>query len=516
LKESILVPAASRVRFAPAPSGSLHVGNARAALYNWLHARGTGGTFVLRVEDTDADRVTAEGMEAVFASLEFLGLEWDEGPRAGGDHGPYVQSERRVLHDTVVRRLLTRGHAYEAFETQDELQAQADAARRENRPPGYDGAHRDLTDAQREAFRAEGREPVVRLGTPDEGAATFSDVVRGEVTVEWARIPDFVIARADGSPTYYLANTVDDLAMGVTDVIRGEDLLSAVPRQMWLGRALIADGLLDDALAEVGIPARPENSGVTAYAHLPLLVGEDRKPLSKRHGSVAVEEFRRQGFLPEALVNLLALCGWSFDGQRERFDLDELDQAFSLDRVGRNPAAFDTDKLRAMNGDRIKEMAPGELATRLVRPLTEAGALSNPPTDADLDLLARLTPLVQERIQTLVEAEPLIAFAFSEQISFDEKAVKKWMKGRAGEVLQRAATVLGELEEWSGDAIMSALDAVSTELELGRGKTFQPVRVAVTGSSVSPPLPETLAELDRGEVVRRINQAADRFRPPVA
>ena len=510
------MPVAPRVRFAPAPSGSLHVGNARAALYNWLHARGNGGTFVLRVEDTDVDRVTAEGMEAVFTSLEFLGLDWDEGPHVGGEHGPYLQSERRILHDTVVRELVARGHAYEAFETPEELQAQADAARRENRPPGYDGAHRALTEEQREKYRREGREPVVRLRTPDDGDVTFNDAIRGDVTVEWARIPDFVLARADGSPTYYLANTVDDLAMGITDVIRGEDLLSAVPRQMWLGRALATDGLLDDALAEVGFPARPEGARITTYAHLPLLVGEDRKPLSKRHGSVAVEEFRRQGFLPEALVNLLALCGWSFDAQRERFDLDELVAAFSLDRVGRNPAAFNTDKLRAMNGDRIKEMAPDELAARLVRPLTEAGVLSNPATDAQIDLLQRLTPLVQERIQTLVEAEPLVAFAFSRDVTFDEKAVKKWMKGRAVDVLERACTVLAELDEWSGEAIMSALDAVSTELELGRGKTFQPVRVAVTGSAVSPPLPETLAELDRGEVIRRINHAADRFGPPAA
>lgn len=502
---------APRVRFAPAPSGSLHVGNARTALYSWLHARSQGGTFVLRVEDTDADRVTSEGMAAVFASLDFLGLSWDEGPRVGGEHGPYLQSERRALYDRVVALLLERGAAYEAFETPEELEAMAAAARQRNSPPGYDGAHRDLTDKQRADFRAQGRRPAVRLRTPDEGEITVPDVVRGDVTVEWSRIPDFVLARADGSPTYYLANTVDDLAMGITDVIRGEDLLSATPRQRWFGQALLADGLLDDALRDVGLAPRPPGEGVRLYAHLPLLVGDDRRPLSKRHGSVAVEEFRRQGFLPEALVNLLALCGWSYDGQRERFDLDELVEVFSLERVGRNPAAFDTDKLRAMNGDRIKELPADELASRLIRPLVDAAVLSDPPTDAERRLLERLTPLVQERIQTLAEAAPLIAFAFTEEVVFDDKAVKKWMKGSAGQVLTRATAALEALEEWSAEAIMAALDGVSVELELGRGKTFQPVRVAVTGTAVSPPLPETLAELDQTVVLARLRDAAARF-----
>ena len=504
--------ATPRVRFAPAPSGSLHVGNARTALYSWLHARGSGGSFVLRVEDTDADRVSEAGAQAVFASLQFLGLDWDEGPGVGGPHGPYVQSERRALYDAVAAALLDTGAAYEAFETPEELQAQADAARRENRPPGYNGAHRDLTMQQRGRFRDQGRRPVIRLRTPDDGEITFTDLVRGEITVEWARIPDFVLTRADGSPTYYLANTIDDLAMGITDVVRGEDLLSAVPRQLELGRALLGGGLLDDALSAVDFPPRPQGSphGISTWAHLPLLVGGDRKPLSKRHGSVAVAEFRRQGFLPEALVNLLALCGWSYDGQRERFDLDELVGVFSLERVGRNPAAFDTDKLRSMNGDRIKDMAVDGLFERLLPVFVSGGVLSDPPSSEERDLLRRLTPLLQERIQTLVEAIPLVGFAFADEVAFDEKAMKKWFKGRAGDVLQRAATVLEDLDTWTADAIMSALDGISAELELGRGKTFQPVRVAVTGSAMSPPLPETLAELDQKRVVERIRAAIPR------
>lgn len=501
-----------RVRFAPAPSGSLHVGNARTALYSWLHARANGGTCVLRVEDTDTDRVTEAGREAVYGSLDFLGLDFDEGPRVGGPHGPYQQSERRALHDRVVAALVDAGHAYEAYETPEELQAKADEARAEGRPPGYDGAHRDLTPAQRQAFRDEGRRPVIRLRTPDEGALSFHDVVRGDVTVDWERVPDFVLARADGSPTYYLANTVDDLAMGITDVVRGEDLLSAVPRQVLLGRHLEADDLLDTALAAVDMPARPPFVGPITWAHLPMIVGEDRKPLSKRHGSVSVEEFRRQGYLPEALVNQLALCGWSYDGRRERFDLAELVEVFSLQRVGRNPAAFDTDKLRSFNGDRIKELPVDALTARLEPVLVDQGVLPDPVPPRDRQLLERLVPLVQERIQTLAEAAPLIEFAFRDDVAYEEKAAKKWFKGRAGEVLQRAGEVLDELDEWTGDAIMSALDGVAAELELGRGRTFQPVRVAVTGGAVSPPLPETLAELDRGLVVARVRAAAEHVR----
>lgn len=504
--------ASPRVRFAPAPSGSLHVGNARTALYSWLHARRHGGTFILRIEDTDADRVTDAGRQAVFDSLSFLGLDWDEGPQVGGPHGPYVQSERRALHELVADLLVERGHAYPAFETQEELQAEADGARNRKEAPGYRGGHRDLTTAQREEFAAQGRQSVVRLRTPDQGSVTFTDVVRGDITIEWERIPDFVLARANGSPTYYLANTVDDLAMGVSDIVRGEDLLSAVPRQLLLGAAVLKDGLLDTALARVGLPGRPDGAaGVTTWAHLPLLVGEDRKPLSKRHGSVAVEEFRRQGFLPEALVNLLALCGWSYDGQREEFDLDELTQLFSLERVGRNPAAFDVAKLRSMNGDRIKELDTRTLAQRLIFPLQEQGVLSDPASGPERDLLTRLAPLLQERMQTLTEAGPLVAFAFSDTVSYDDKAVKKWMKGSAVDVLARARTSLAALDEWTADTIMAALDAISVELELGRGKTFQPIRVAITGSAMSPPLPETLAELDRAVVLTRLEDAIQRF-----
>ncbi len=501
---------APRLRFPPAPSGWLHVGGARTALYNWLAARGSGGAFVLRIEDTDAERSDAEAMRGMLDSLRWLGLHWDEGPDVGGPHGPYLQSERRPLHDAVVRRLLEAGRAYEAFETAEELEADRQRAQEEGRPPGYSGAHRDLTEEQRAAYRAEGREAVVRARTPDEGSIAFEDVVRGTVEVGWDQVSDFVLARADGSPTYYLANTVDDLAQGITLIARGEDLLNATPRQLLLADWLLDDtgghSLLDEALAEAGLAARPDVARPT-YAHLPIIVGEDRKKLGKRHGSVAVDEFREQGYLPEVMCNFLALLGWSYDDRTERFTVPELVERFSLERVGRNPALFDTDKLRALNGDRIKELDDAELADRLVPFLVGQGVLPDEPTDAQRALLEGFVPLVRERMQTLAEAVPLIAWAFAEDVALDERSVAKHLKGRAGEVLDRAAEVLATVEPWDAEALLAALDGLGEELGLGRGKVMQPVRVAVTGSHVSPPLPETLALLDREVVVARVRSA---------
>jgi len=501
---------APRLRFPPAPSGWLHVGGARTALYNWLAARGGDGTFVLRIEDTDAERSDDAAMRGMLDSLRWLGLTWDEGPDIGGPHGPYLQSARRPLHDAVVRRLQEAGQAYEAFETAEELEADRQRAQEQGRPPGYSGAHRDLTPEQRAAYRAEGREAVVRVRTPDEGTIAFDDAVRGTVEVGWDQISDFVIARADGSPTYYLANTVDDLAQGITLIARGEDLLNATPRQLLLADWLLDDtgghSLLDEALAETGLVPRPDVPRPT-YAHLPIIVGEDRKKLGKRHGSVAVDEYRDQGYLPEVMCNFLALLGWSYDDRTERFTVPELIERFSLDRVGRNPALFDTDKLRALNGDRIKELGDTELADRLVPFLIAADALPSHPTPAQRALLEGLAPLVRERIQTLAEAPPLIAWAFADEVTLDERSVAKHLKGRAGEVLDRAAAVLSEVEPWQAETILAGLDELCTELGLGRGKVMQPVRVAVTGSQVSPPLPETLALLDRDVVVARVRAA---------
>jgi glutamyl-tRNA synthetase len=506
-----------RVRFCPAPSGWLHVGGARTALYNWLHARGGGGAFVFRIEDTDADRATQESMDLMMDAMRWLGLEWDEGPGTTGRYGPYRQSERTPLYAAVANELLRRGLAYDAYETPEELESERERAQAEGRPPGYSGAHRDLSAEQRDAFLAEGRKPVVRVRTPDEGVIAFVDLVRGEVAFEWRDIPDFVILRADGTPTYQLANAVDDLAMGINLIARGEDLLSATPRQLLMYTLLgdTSEGdeqpILDRVLAELSYPARPPEPVVPpAFAHLPLLVGADRKPLSKRHGSVSIDEFRRQGFLPEVLLNFLALCGWSWDGQQERFTVEELTEKFSFERVGRNPAYFDTDKLRSMNGDRIRELPPGELATRLVPYFVDAGLVANPPVAEEAALIEAFVPLLQDRMQVLAEGPSLVAFAFRDEVAWDDAAVAKHLKGRAGEVLDHALPLLRDLDEWSGDAIEAALRDLAEDMGLGLGKVMQPLRVAVSGAAVTPPLPQTLAVLDRDLVLARVEAARPR------
>ena len=502
----------ARVRFCPAPSGWLHVGSARTALFNWLHARHTGGTFVFRIEDTDAERATEESLRGMIASMRFLGLNWDEGPEIGGPYGPYRQSDRAPLYAAVARLLLADGHAYEAFETAEELAAARTAAEADGRPPGYDGGHRDLDEGQRQAFRDEGRRPVLRLRTPVEGTTTFHDAVRSDIQVAWKDIGDFVLERANGASTYYLANTVDDLAQGITFVARGEDLLSATPRQRFLAEVLLADDadgstILDRALAIVGFPERPRDLSLPEYGHLPLMIGEDRKKLSKRHGSVAIDEFGRQGFLPEVLVNFLAICGWSYDDRTERFTVEELIDKFTFDRVGANPSMFDTDKLRAMNGDRIKELPPDDLAERLVPLFVDAQVIDDPPSESQCALLAAFAPLLTERIQTLAEAVPLIAWAFTDDVRYDEQAVAKHLKGKAGRVLELAAAKLAPLGKWTPEGIFAVFDEIMAEADVSRGKAMQPVRVAVTGASVSPPLPETLALLDRETVVARVREA---------
>jgi glutamyl-tRNA synthetase len=500
---------APRVRFCPAPSGWLHVGGARTALYNWLHARQGGGAFVFRIEDTDAERATDESMRGMIAAMRWLGLDWDEGPEVEGPHGPYQQSQRGPVYAAAAAALLERGDLYDAYETADELAEQREAAALEGRPPGYAGGHRDLSPEQREAYLAEGRRPVLRVRTPDEGVVAFTDAVRGPVEFEWADIPDFVVERADGTHTYYFANAIDDLAMGINLIARGEDLLSATPRQLLLYDLLTRDGLIDQVLADNAYPGRPADAQLPTFAHLPLLVGEDRKPLSKRHGSVAIDEFRRQGFLPEVLLNFLALCGWSYDATTERMTVDELVERFSFDRVGKNPSFFDTAKLRSMNGDGIKDLADAELAQRLQPFFAAEGLIAEVPSPEHQALLLGLSSLLRERIQTLAEAVPLAAPYFRDEVVWDDKSVSKNLKGRAGEVLEAAAKVL-EGVAWEGEAIEGSLRELAEQLELGLGKVMQSVRVAVAGTAVSTPLPQTLALLDRDLVVQRVRAAVEK------
>lgn len=475
-----------RTRFAPAPSGSLHVGNGRTALFAWLFARQHDGTFVLRIEDTDASRATEEHMHGVMDVLRWLGLDWDEGPDVGGPHGPYRQSERYDLYRERADAMVASGAAYRCYCTPDELDERRKAALKSGKTPGYDRRCLGLTDAQRAAYDTEGRMPAIRFLVPD-GETVFEDLVRGETRFDHATIADFIILRADRSPTYVLAAATDDMEMRMTHVVRGEDLITATPRQM----------LLFAAMGHTDVPR---------YAHLPLIVGADRQPLSKRHGVTAIEHYRDNGFLPEALTNYLALLGWSFgDGVTEKFSRDELVKQFTLQNVSRNPAAFDIPKLTAINGDYIREMAPDEFARRLVPYLEREGLAPDP------GLLAAIVPLIQERMQLLTEAAPMIRFFFTDDVAPDEAAAA-WLVPDYAEALERYVEALGALPVWETEAIKTAMFGVQESLGLKKKAAFMPVRAAVTGAKISPPLFESLEVLGRERSLDRIRAGLARAR----
>jgi glutamyl-tRNA synthetase len=469
-----------RCRFAPAPSGSLHVGNVRTGLFSWAFARHHGGTFILRVEDTDASRVTEEAFHGVMDSLRWLGIDWDEGPDVGGPHGPYRQSQRMDVYRETTERLLAQGDAYRCYCTEAELEERRQAALARKEAWRYDGRCRNLSDLERAAFEAEGRPHVVRFRMPEREWVT-DDLVKGEVRWKAGDLADFVLARADGSPLFLLAVAVDDLLMGVTHVIRGDDLLASAPRNA----AVIA--------ALGGTPPR--------YAHVPQVNGPDGKPLSKRHGSTSVEAFREQGILPEALMNHLALLGWSKDAETTFLSRDELVEAFELERVSKNPARFDVEKLEWMNNHYIQRLDDDDLAARCLHFLGVAGLSPEPA------LLRRAMPLVRERMKHLTESVVLLRFLFTDDVEPDEKAAGVIAKAPAG-YLAGVADALERLEPWDAAAITAGLDGLAAAAGLNRTKGFQPVRAAVTGSTVSPPLPESLELLGRERTVDRLRRVA--------
>ncbi len=502
-----------RVRIAPAPSGFLHVGSVRTALYNWLHARATGGVFVVRIEDTDADRATEESAASMLDAMRWVGLDWDEGVQVEGPYGPYRQSERAALYAAVAKRLEAAGHTWRDHRTPEELDAFRTAQRAADQPPAIHAPADGSTPGD------PANPSVLRLRLPTEGTIVVDDLVKGPVTWDWSNESDPVLQRGDGSATYPLANTVDDVAHGITLICRGEDLLSVTPRQVVLHEMLTADGLIDEALAEVGLPPRdPSWEKPAQFAHLGLIVGADRAKLSKRHGSVAIQEFARQGYLPEAIRNYLALLGWSPGDGRERLTDAEMIASFSFDNVGKAHAMFDPDKLTAFNGERIRGLDAVDLAGRLLpfldgtfQPLDDDGfvpPITAPASAADLATLAGLVPLVQERMQRLDEVQGYAAAFFSDGVTLDEGSVAKFLsKPGAREVLEAAREDLAALGEYTDASVEQCLRDLKDRLEMGAKKVFQPVRVAVTGSAVSPPLFESIALIGRERVLARIDTA---------
>jgi glutamyl-tRNA synthetase len=486
-----IAPSAVRVRFPPSPTGNLHVGNVRSALFNWAFARHYGGTFVLRIEDTDSARSTEESMRGVLESLDWLGLVPDEGPEQGGAYGPYIQSQRRDRYAGVVEQLIAAGKAYRCYCTREEQESRL-AASGGDTQAGYDGHCRDLDAAQTEAYLAEGRGAVVRMRMPDRDIS-FSDLVRGEITFAAGNVPDYVIVRANGDPLYTLVNPVDDALMAITHVLRGEDLLSSTPRQI----------VLHEALAELGI-----GSGrMPLFGHLPIVMGEGNRRLSKRDAGSGLAEYREAGYLPEGLLNYLALLGWAIAEDRDVFTMAEMAEAFDIRRVSANPARFDPKKCEAINAAHIRLQDDEDLVPQLVPFLVRAGLVTDPPQDDELALLRGATPLIKERLNTCAEVVDKLTFLFTpdDQIQIAEKAR---LKPDDAPVLDAATAALTELESFDRQAIEAALRAGLVEgLGLKPKFAFGPVRVALTGSKVSPPLFESMALLGQKSTLARIARA---------
>jgi glutamyl-tRNA synthetase len=479
-----------RVRFCPSPTGNPHVGLIRTCLFNWAWARHVGGTFVFRVEDTDAQRDTVESYHQLLESLRWLGLDWDEGPEVGGPYAPYRQSERRDIYRDVAGQLLASGHLYESYSTAEEIEARHRAAGRDPKR-GYDNYDRDLTEEQRQAFRADGREPVFRLRMPDDDI-TWTDVVRGEVTFAAGSVPDFVVIRANGDPLYTLVNPVDDALMRITHVLRGEDLLPSTPRQIALYRALIDVGVTDF---------------VPEFGHLPYVMGEGNKKLSKRDPQSSLQLYRDQGYLPEGLLNYLALLGWSIADNRDIFSVEEMVRAFDITDVNANPARFDGKKCEAINAAHIRLLAPDDFARRLAEAVARAGL---PADDA---VITQAAPLVQERVQTLGQAADMVRFLLvpDDAFTIDEAAANKQLTEQGLDVVRAATTALEAVTEWTAVAIEAALkDALVERMGLKPRNAFGPVRVAVTGRTVSPPLFESLEILGRERTIARLREATAR------
>jgi glutamyl-tRNA synthetase len=471
---------------APSPTGSPHVGLARTALYNWAFARHHGGTFVFRIEDTDLSRNTQESYDAIIEVMHWLGLEWDEGPERGGPHAPYLQSERGDLYRDALQRLVDGGYTYQCYCTNDEVEARRKASG--SKVMGYDGFCRELTPDQVAGFA--GRPSVTRFRMPD-GEIGWDDVVRGPISFQSEFVPDYALARANGEPLYTLVNPVDDALMEITHVLRGEDLLSSTPRQI----------ALHSALGQVGIG----NGTTPRFGHLPYVMGEGNKKLSKRDPQANLLGYRDAGFLPEGLLNYLALLGWAIAPDRDVFTMDEMVAAFDIADVNPNPARFDLKKCEAINGSHMRLLSTDEIGRRVLPYLAAAGLVDAEPTAEQQAVLDAAMPLVAERINKLTEAVDMLGFLFVDEQSFvREDEIDE--SGR--EVVQASYVALSGLSDWTTAAIETALrTTLVDELGLKPRQAFGPVRVAVTGRRVSPPLFESLELLGRDRSLARLSGA---------
>ena len=482
---------AVRVRYAPSPTGNPHIGNIRTAMFNWLFARRHDGQFIVRVEDTDQGRITEGAVDHILDGLEWLGIEWDEGPRVGGPYGPYFQSERLERYHDAARQLIESGHAYRCYCTPERVAELRKEQARNKQRQGYDSRCRHLSDRERDALDASGQPSVVRFAMPQSGVTSVDDAIRGHVEWQNELTDDFVLVKTDGFPTYHMAVVVDDHAMAISHVLRAEEWLPSTPRHVQLFRAL-----------DLPMPR---------FGHLPMILGSDRAKLSKRHGATSLMEYRDDGFLPEALINFMALLGWSLDGETDVMTVDTIRERFDLDRVGKPAAIFDLDKLQWMNGVYIRQTDAADLADRILPFLEQAYPADLLPVDREY--LLRIVPLVQERIKTLADAPDMLSYFFAERLEYDPASVVQRGMDAPGTVaaLRRASADLAAVPEadFDHENLEAILRAAGKELELSGRQFFGALRTAITGRTATPPLFEMMAVMGQQRTLQRLAAAAD-------
>jgi len=482
-----------RVRFAPSPTGEFHLGGARTALFNWLFARHCKGKFILRIEDTDAIRSKNDFSQSVIENLKWLGLDWNEGPEVEGSYGPYFQSQRLQIYKKYAYKLLKEGKAYFCYCTQEELEERKREKQKEGKPPKYDGRCRNLSEEERKHFEEEGRKPVVRFKVPQEGITYVEDLLRGKISFENKLIGDFVLLKSDETPTYNFANVIDDTLMKITHVIRGDDHLSNTPRQILIYQAL--------------------NFQTPQFAHLSMILGKDGTKLSKRHGATSISYYRKKGYLPWAVVNYLALLGWSTSDSQQLFSKEELIKKFNLERVGKNPAVFDIKKLEWMNGEYIRRMKPEEVASLLIPYLKEKGLVKERIEPKEKEMIRKIAQMEQNRLKVLSEITDLADFFFKKDFIYEPKAVEKRLnKEYVPFLLKETKKEINELASFTEEELEDLLRNLTKKFSFSTGEVFHPLRVALTGRTRGPGLFELAIVLGKKEVLRRIDKTLAMFK----
>jgi nondiscriminating glutamyl-tRNA synthetase len=476
-----------RVRFAPSPTGPLHIGGARSALFNFLLAKKLGGKFILRIEDTDRERSSRESEVNIYESLKWLGMNWDEGPDVGGAYGPYRQMERLDIYQEYTQKLLAEGKAYYCYCSEEELEKERQEALAQGGSPQYSGKCRLLSAEGREKYEAEGRKPVVRFRVPEDKEIVINDLVRGEVVFQSEEVGDFIIVKSDGIPTYNYAVVIDDALMQISHVIRAEEHLSNTPRQILLYEALGFE--------------KPQ------FAHISLILGKDRSKMSKRHGATSVVQYKEEGYLPEAVVNFLALLGWAPEGEEEIFSLEELIKEFSLERVAKNPAVFDMEKLRWINGMYLRESSVEKLTELALPYLIKAGYVAEKPSPEEQKWVKLVMTALQERLSTIKEVTEQAKTFVGEEVAIEnEEAAAVLEQETFPLVIRTFRDKLAVLEEITPQTVQALLKSIMKELKLKGQFVYMPIRVALTGQQHGPDLFLIIEILGKDLALRRIER----------